>query len=413
MAVQDWHVGLDIGSTTITAVAAVRDPAGRLTLVASESAASVGVALGEVTNRGALSRQLALVLGRLEEQTGAAFDRVALSIPGLQLRKVTAAAEGQWPDGAQVEAHMIDAVRRRALRDSGELGVVVAAGPCACLVDGFPVSDPLAGIYCRTLQVDVPAYLVPMPYIDEQARLLAELGVSVDLLMPRAMAVAEATCVPSDDRPSDVVVIDVGGTSTDVVVYLDGAVHTLFSLPVGVRSAAAMASPVATRRRTVAHHAASPAVSWSRAGAAEWPGHATMATHPLVELFRRIRQRLDDLELGQRLTAGAIIAGGGARHPDLLAAARRGLRLPVRLGLPTADIGVSPLTDPALTGLVGVVLAQARHWPPSADPADAPDASVEEADDASPDAYAEATRPGVWPTLSRWLREFVPIGDSE
>lgn len=138
-----------------------------------------------------------------------------------------------------------------------------------------------------------------------------------------------------------------------------------------------------------------------------------MATHPLVELFRRIRQRLDDLELGQRLTAGAIIAGGGARHPDLLAAARRGLRLPVRLGLPTADIGVSPLTDPALTGLVGVVLAQARHWPPSADPADAPDASVEEADDASPDAYAEATRPGVWPTLSRWLREFVPIGDSE
>ena len=79
----------------------------------------------------------------------------------------------------------------------------------------------------------------------------------------------------------------------------------------------------------------------------------------MVDLFHRIRQRLDDLDLGWRLAGGAVLAGGGAGIDGVLGAAQRGLRIPVRLARP----GGPRFSDTRTTGAVGLVLAQARLTP--------------------------------------------------
>lgn len=391
MTAHRWYVGLDIGSSTVAVATATHDAAGQVALAGCEVLPSAGVVRGEVVDAAALEQVLAAALRRVAERTGAPVERVALSVSGLHLRRVTAAAEQRTPRAVRVEADMLEALHRRALRDPRVAGVVLASVPRGCTVDGFPVVDPLAGLYGHVVRVKMEAYSIPTSYVDTRARILARLGAEVDLLMPRAMAAAEAA-LPASVREQGALLIDLGGTTTDVAVYLDGQIRELFSMPIGVRS-------VATLGRGV-----TPVAS----GARGYPAPRTVPGGGMVDLFHRIRQRLDDLDLGWRLAGGAVLAGGGAGIDGVLGAAQRGLRIPVRLARP----GGPRFSDTRTTGAVGLVLAQARLRPLEPAPE-----GVFGMDETLPDEFEEVEpeppRPGLWPALGRWLREFVPLGGTD
>lgn len=391
MTAQRWLVGLDIGSSTVSIAVATYDAGGAPAVVGCEVLPSAGVARGEVVDAAALQRVLTAALGRVSERLGAPVEEVALTVSGLHLRRVPAAAEQRTPQAVLLDADLLAALQRRALRDPRVAGVVLASVPGGCTVDGFPVADPLAGLYGQVVRVEVEVYTIPTSYVDTRARLLAGLGATVDLLMPRAMAAAEVALPPSE-RERGALVIDLGGTTTDIAVYLDGEVRELFSVPLGARS-------VETMRRDLAVTAA---YSQQRAAPRVAPGGH------LVDLFHRIRQRLDDLDLGWRMAGGAVLVGGGAGEVGALGAAQRGLRMPVRLGRPAGP----RFSDPRVAAAVGLALAQARLRPvtPAA-------AEVFGMDEPPPDEREavgpEPMRPGLLPALGRWLREFVPLGGSD
>src|SRR5690606_35382584 len=251
MTAHRWYVGLDIGSSTVAVATATHDAAGQVALAGCEVLPSAGVVRGEVVDAAALEQVLAAALRRVAERTGAPVERVALSDSGLYLRRVTAAAEQRTPRAVCVEADMLEALHRRALRDPRVAGVVLASVPRGCTVDGFPVVDPLAGLYGHVVRVKMEVYSIPTSYVDTRARILARLGAEVDLLMPRAMAAADAA-LPASVREQGALLIDLGGTTTDVAVYLDGQIRELFSMPIGVRSVATLGrgvTPVASGAR--------------------------------------------------------------------------------------------------------------------------------------------------------------------
>ncbi|MDI3339175.1 MAG: hypothetical protein QJR03_01450 [Sphaerobacter sp.] len=369
MTATSWYVGLDIGSSTVAVAAAAPGAGGRAGVVGCEVLPSAGVVRGEVTDPVALEGAVGAALARVAAHLGGPVAQVALSVSGLHVRRTPVVAEQRNRRIVRLDADRLAALHRQALRDASGDGVVVASVMRGCRIDGLPVADPLAGLYGQVFHLSAEVYRIPASYVDARARILARLGATVDLLLPRAMAAAEAALAPSE-RHRGAVLIDLGGATTDVAVYLDGQVRELFAIPLGARA-------------------------------------ADRAPTSLVALFHRIRQRLDDRDLGRRI-AGGVLVGGGAYAAGVRGAAQRGLRVPVRVGAPAAPL----FADPRFATAVGLALAQARLRP--IDPVDLGTLAAEPAPPVALDDEDPAPeRPGWLPALGRWLREFVPLGGSE
>lgn len=415
-------VGLDIGSTTITAVAAEQVDRGTLTLLGFEIAPSSDTATGRIQHPAALTGALQRVLTRMHRSTGHPVERVALAIPGINIEAIASSAERRWETVEPVEADLIEELRRHALHGPSVSGPVLASVPIAYETDGRRTTEPPVGQPARSLRVKVQTYVLPARYVSQLAEVLTGLGVTPDVLVPRALAAAEAV-LHEDERHQSVLVIDIGGTSTDIAVFLKGQLHDLFSFPVGSRaitndicavlglpfpSAEQLKRAGFTDRRGAGNTLA------VRRSAVNAPIDARtiefareIAEARLLQVFTRIRQRLNEQDLARRLSAGAVVTGGGARVAGLERIARRALDMPVRIGTARTGNGHAAANGPEAAVAVGVVSVQAwfgplehsghtGEQPPEQPPVEEPQGQE---------------RTGRGPALARWLREFVPLGD--
>lgn len=415
-------VGLDIGSTTITAAAAKQVDRGTLELLGFEIAPSSETATGRIKNPATLSGALQRVLARMSRSTGHPVDRVALAIPGINIEAISSSAERRWDTIERVEADQIEELRRHALHGPNAAGPVLASVLLAYETDGRRTTEPPVGQPARSLRVEVQTYIAPESYLSQLAQVLNGLGVTPDVLVPRALASAEAVLDESERRQS-VVVIDIGGTSTDIAVFLNGQLYDLFSFPVGSRA-------ITNDISTVLGLPFPTAEQLKRAGFSDQRGTGTalaarkgatkegidartmefareIAEARLLQVFTRIRQRLDERDLGRRISAGAVVTGGGARVAGLEPIAARALDMPARIGTARTGNGPTAANGPEAAAAVGVVSVQAWLCP-AEDTGSADEQPPEPPPVEEPQAQE---RTGKGPALTRWLREFVPLGD--
>lgn len=414
-------VGLDIGSTTIAAAAAEQIDRGTLALLGFEIAPSSQAASGRIENPTALASTLERVLARIARATGQPVERVGLAIPGLNINTMYSSAERRWNTVERVAADHVEELRRQALHGPSAAGPVLASVPLAYETDGQRTTEPPVGQPARTLRVEVQTFVSPAEYVSQLVQLLAGIGVTPDVLVPRALAAAEAVLHESERRQS-VVVIDIGGTSTEIAVFLHGHLRDLFSFPVGSRAitndiATVLGLPFPTaeqiKRAGFTDHRRASASPAMRQGANEPLDARTfefareIADARLLQVFTRIRQRLNERDIGGRISSGAVVTGGGARVAGLESIARRALDMPVRIGTARTGDTHAAANGPEAAVAVGVVSVQAwlcpveqtgpaTEQPPVMPPVE--ETQVQE-------------RAGKGPAFARWLREFVPLGD--
>ncbi len=415
-------VGLDIGSTTITAAAAEQVDRGTLTLLGFEIAPSSDTATGRIQHPAALTGALQRVLTRINRSTGHPVERVALAIPGVNIEAISSSAERRWDTVEPVEADLIEELRRHALHGPSAIGPVLASVPLAYETDGRRTTEPPVGQPARSLRVEVQTFVSPARYVSQLAEVLTGLGVTPDVLVPRALASAEAVLHEGERRQS-VLVIDIGGTSTDIAVFLKGQLYDLFAFPVGSRAitndiCAVLGLPFPSAEQlkragfTDRRGTGSASVARQNTGNAAIDARTMefareIAEARLLQVFTRIRQRLDEQDLGRRLPAGAVVTGGGARVTGLERIARRALDMPVRIGTARTGNGRAAANGPEAAAAVGVVSVQAWFCP-----AEHPGHTDEQPPEHPPAEESQhQERTGKGPALTRWLREFVPLGD--
>jgi cell division protein FtsA len=184
---------------------------------------------------------------------------------------------------------------------------------------------------------------------------------------------AAGACLTADDRELGVALADVGGGSTDLIVYAEGAIRHTASIPVGGDH---FTNDIAVGLRTTIPEAEKVKVSWGEHqadsnpdacvevnGAGERPTRVVSYTllddiiRPrILDLVELIRDELDRCGLRGQLGAGVVLVGGGAKLGGLLPVAEQTLEVQVRLGQCTGfeDKGESPL-GPEFATAVGLV----------------------------------------------------------
>ncbi|MBX7212975.1 MAG: cell division protein FtsA [Thermoflexales bacterium] len=187
------------------------------------------------------------------------------------------------------------------------------------------------------------------------------------------LASAEATLTPTE-REMGVVLADIGHGTTDIAIYIDGAVWHVSVLEVGgwhftSDLAKVLRLPLDTAEQIkLAHGQASlrdltTEAPFVAAGFGD-EGDVTIQRRDMAEiLHERARELFDLIMLEVKrsgydglLPAGLVLTGGGAQLPGLREVAREVARLPVRLAAPSNLHGlVDAIKSPAYSTAVGLV----------------------------------------------------------
>jgi cell division protein FtsA len=183
-----------------------------------------------------------------------------------------------------------------------------------------------------------------------------------------------AACLTADERELGVALADIGGGSTDLIVYANGSVRHTASIPVGGDH---FTNDIAVVLRTTISTAERAKRTWNEHSLEEMSGAvlevpgvgerpARMVSYASLreiiqpranELLELIRAELERSGHLEQLGAGLVLVGGGARQRDLVPLAEQMLSLPVRVGTCTGLENISDqLAGPEYAALIGLVI---------------------------------------------------------
>jgi cell division protein FtsA len=201
-------------------------------------------------------------------------------------------------------------------------------------------------------------------------------------LLLQALAAGNAVLTP-EEKDLGVALIDLGGGTTDVLVYFDGAPYSTFTIPVGgVEVTKDISTIKSISSETAEHIKHESACCWGkllnedddilvpRMGGQpplKIPkSHIYQIVKPrMEEIFDLVKQKLDCLGLPRPLSGGVILTGGGAALLGALELASDIFKMPVRLGVPIRFANLSGLIDgyqdPGYATAIGLVLEGDRR----------------------------------------------------
>jgi cell division protein FtsA len=216
-----------------------------------------------------------------------------------------------------------------------------------------------AGMYGARLEARVHIVTASRPALDNVAKTLDLAGVEMDELVLEPLASASA-CLGDDERELGVLVLDIGGGTTDVIAYADGGVVASGVLGLGGNN---VTSDVAYGLRTGRSHAEEIKI---RHGCAlstmvddddvievttvGFGGTRRLARHLLAgiieprmtELFSLIADQVKRNGLKRSLGAGVVLTGGSSMLRGARELAEQVFDLPARVGVP---VGIEGLTE--------------------------------------------------------------------
>ncbi len=193
------------------------------------------------------------------------------------------------------------------------------------------------------------------------------------------LASAEAV-LTKDERELGTAVIDIGGGTTDIAVFIRNAVQFTSVLPVGGAHfsrdlAIALQTPMDEAERIKKDLGTVLTERIQEGETVEAPGIGTRPARSVtrafvcgilrdraVELFELVRDQIWKAVGNERLIAGVILTGGGSMLDGMLELAEEVLGMPVRQGLPLGISGLSEdLSHPVYATAIGLALCGAEE----------------------------------------------------
>jgi cell division protein FtsA len=381
VAADDLIVGLDIGTSKITAAIAEYDENDGLEIIGIGTAPSSGLRRGVVINIEATLRSVVDAIEAAEQMAGREVKRVVSGIAGshiegLNSRGVVAVTgKGREITGSDVE-RVIEAAKAVSIPMDREILHVV---PRDYVIDEQGgIQNPLDMIGVR-LEVEVHMITGSVTAAQNLVKCVNRAGFEIQQVVFSSLAAAEAV-VSQDERDLGVIVIDIGGGTTNVLVYRDGAPYHSFVLPFGGSQVTGDLSIMlktstesAEKIKREAGCAYEPLVEDAEPVIVPGVGgrppiqasrsQVCQVIQPrMTEIFRMVRERLDKQRLLDRIAGGLVLTGGGANLPGVVELGQDMFNLGGRIGQPGRYGGLADrYQNPEYATAVGLVLFTHRQ----------------------------------------------------
>ncbi len=226
-------VGLDVGTTKVCTVIGELSEDGILDVIGEGTAPSQGIKRGAVVNLEKTTEAIRSSVKLAERVAGVPVGQVYVGVAGPHIKSVTshglaAIRRGHTIGPADVERAVEQA---KAYPFDGNYELVHAL-PLEYRVDGQEgIKDPL-GMAGVRLEVDVHLIAAASGPLTNLRRAVEAAGLDIEGLVLQSFASGLAVLNP-EDREHDVMLVDVGGSTTDVAFFKGGQLAYSAVIPLG------------------------------------------------------------------------------------------------------------------------------------------------------------------------------------
>lgn len=372
--------GLEIGSDAVRiavgqSVFVMNQSAPELQIISLVEVPSEGVHKGVVTSIEETVSSISNALEQAEHHIGVPIEHVWVGISGLQTlcqpsKGVIAVAKSDGEIGVEDVGRAIEAARTIASPLNYEILHVI---PRTFSVDGQTgIKDPV-GMTGIRLEVDAQIIQAPTANIKNLTKAVYRTGVDIDDLVLSILATGEAA-VTSRQKDLGVAVVNIGGSTTSLVVYEEGDILHMAVLPVGAEH---VTNDLAIGLRTSIDVAERVKINFGQCTSGDVPKKemidlavvgsevgeevsrkyvAEIIEARMEEILEKVDQELAKIGRSSLLPAGLVFTGGGSKMLGLVELAKEKLRLSASLGFPIDIKSVTEkINDLSFATVVGLV----------------------------------------------------------
>jgi len=401
-------VGLDIGTTKVCAIIGERNAEGRIEIIGLGTCPSKGLRKGVVVNIDSTVDTIKRAVEEAELMAGTEIHSVYAGIAGghiksLNSRGVVAVKDREVSRGDV--ARVIDAARAISIPLDRE---VLHVFPQEYIVDDQDgIKDPI-GMSGVRLEAEVHIVTGAVASVHNIIKSCNRAGLEVKDIVLEPFASSLSVLTP-EEQELGVALVDLGGGTSDLVIFLDGSIWHTSVLALGGNN---ISNDISVGIRTPISEAERIKIKYGCAKTALVRDDETIEVpsvggreprilsrqilseiiEPRVEeLFSLIKREIVKTGYEDIIASGLVVTGGTALMDGVVEVAEEVMQLPARLGKPR-DIGglVDVVSSPMYATAIGLVQYGFENLagPALAAPTD------------------EGLFNKVWARMKRWLGEF-------
>ena len=368
-------VGLEIGTSKVCAVVGEITSEGALNIVGLGQSRSRGVRKGEICDAPAAEEDVRNAIVEAEQMSDTEIRSVYLAVTGGHVRGFN--NRGVHPvvsaDREISEEDVQDVIKNAKTINLPAQNHVIHAIRQHFLVDGQDgITNPVGMLGAR-VEVDVHVVHGNLNRLQNAIRTVKGLQLEVDEIVFSGLASALAL-LTNEQKELGAVVIDIGGGTTEYVVYADGVIKHVGVLAVAGDHisndlAYGLKVPLSRAEQLKIEHGSALLDDAVKGQSITLSNEIGMAMRTinlenlrrimglrLEEIFQLIGQDLEQAGLLDYMRAGVFLCGGGARIPQIAALAEQTLGMPVSLGKANSISGLkSALDQPEFATAIGLV----------------------------------------------------------
>jgi cell division protein FtsA len=371
---KDLIVGLDIGTSKIVAIVAELTPEGRLEILGIGSQESKGLKKGVVVNIEATVNAISRVIQEVELMADCKVKEVYTGIAGSHIRSFNSngmvAIKDKEVTPMDVD-RVIETARAMPIPSDQQILHILTQ---EFIVDGQDgVREPI-GMSGVRLEVKVHIVTGAVSAAQNIVKCVRRCGLEVvDLvLQPLASSFAVLT---EDERELGVCLVDIGGGTTDIAVFTQGAIRHTAVIPIAgdqitndiamaLRTPTLDAEEVKVRYGVALQQLADAEELVEVPGIGE-RGSRTLSRQALAdvieprvtELFELIQAELRRSGYEELLSSGIVLTGGSSTMSGMVELGEELFHMPVRLGIPKYAGGLADVVQhPRYATAMGLLL---------------------------------------------------------
>lgn len=387
------YCGLDIGSSKVTCLIATKgDLDSSLRVVGVASVPSRGVRKSQIVDIEETIDAATSAVEMAERMAGFSIKNASVSVSGIHIESQNSKGlvAVQNPDGEinrSDVARVVEAAKAVPLENSREILHVI---PRYYLVDNQEgIRDPVG---MSGVRLEAEAHLITGSSVNIKnlTKVMSEIGLDSDAVVFSGY-VSSLSTLSDTERELGVVAIDIGGGTTTVCVYVDGALTHSAVIPVGAKNITndiaiglrvSLDTAEAIKRNLEPDGTASKVldpknpqskkqadeIDLHKLGLKDAPRKISRKAvvegiiRPRInEIFELIKSELIRASVGGKTPAGIVLTGGGSLTYQITDSAKRILGMQARVAYPTGLTGlVDEVTTPEFATVTGLIILASK-----------------------------------------------------
>ncbi len=367
-------VGLDIGTSKVVAIVGEVMPDGEIEIIGIGTQQSRGLKKGVVVNIESTVQSIQRAVEEAELMAGCQIKSVYAGIAGSHVRSINSngvvAIKEKEVNSADV-ARVIDAARAVAIPADQKILHVL---PQEFLIDNQEgIRDPISMSGVR-LEARVHLVTGAVSAAQNIVKCVRRCGLEVDDIILEQLA-SSAAVLTDDEKELGVCLVDIGGGTTDIAVFVDGAIRHTAVIPiagdqvtndiaVALRTPTQYANDLKIKYACALRQLASPdeTIEVPSVGDREPRRLARQTLAEVVEpryeeLLSLVQAELRRSGFEEICAAGIVLTGGSSKMEGVIELAEEIFHMPVRLGVPQHVNGlVDVIRNPIHATGVGLLL---------------------------------------------------------